>query len=90
MYLIRIARIPFGFPSDSKCILNGIHEIACPPLINDPAWEPTVHIEKAYMPLSLIIDLGGGGRDASLAVYKRGNRNERLRFGTLLLMDVGI
>jgi hypothetical protein len=47
-------------------------------------------MEKAYMPQSLMIDRGGGGRDASLAVYMRGDRNERLRIGTLVLMYVGI
>jgi len=76
--------MPFGFPSDSKRVLDGIREIACPPFINDPT---TVHKEKTYAPLSLIIDLSGGSQNASLAVYKRG---ESLRIGTLSLMYVGV
>jgi len=47
----------------------------------------SVHKEKTYAPLSLIIDLSGGGQNASLAVYKRG---ESLRIGTLSLMYVGV
>jgi hypothetical protein len=87
---VQIARIPLGFPCDSERVLYGIHEFACPSLIDDPTREPTVHMEKAYMPLSLMIDRGSSGRDASLAVYMRRDRNERLRFGTLPLMYVRI
>jgi hypothetical protein len=64
--------------------------LTCPPLINDPTKEPTVHKDKAYVPVTLIINISSDGKDAFFMVYKRGDRDKSLRIGTSPLLYFGV
>ena len=49
-----------------------------------------VHMDEAYVPLAIIIDLGRSAIIACLVIHNRGSRNESLRIRALPLLNFGM
>jgi len=47
-------------------------------------------MDGAYVPLALVVDLGGGAGVACKVIHNRGNRDKSLRIGALLLLNAGM